>query len=119
ARDWSSSYFQAMNGYGVCVTASFSMELGNGDDTTATGIAQRYPNGAPAWLNTPALQTNFGTASTAFWKQVYLDMANVMAGAGTPPYLQFGEVQWWYFCPPTDPANGNWKPVLNGGMPFY
>jgi hypothetical protein len=28
-------------------------------------------------------------------------------------------VQWWYFCPPTDPANGNWTPLANGGMPFY
>ena len=42
-----------------------------------------------------------------------------MAGAGVEVYLQFGEVQWWYFCPPTDPANGNWTPVTNGGMPFY
>jgi hypothetical protein len=46
-------------------------------------------------------------------------MANVMAAAGVQPYLQFGEVQWWYFCPPTDPANGNWTPIANGGMPFY
>ena len=119
ARDWSGSYFKAMSGYGLCVAAAFSMELGNGDDTTAAGIAQRYPNGNPAWVNTPALQTNFGPSSTAFWKQVYLDMANVMVEAGVTPYLQFGEVQWWYFCPPADPANGNWTPVPNGGMPFY
>jgi hypothetical protein len=70
-------------------------------------------------VNTPALQTNFGPSSTAFWKQVYLDMAAVMVEAGVAPYLQFGEVQWWYFCPPADPANGNWKPVSNGGMPLY
>jgi hypothetical protein len=119
ARDWSSSYFKAMSRYGLGVAAAFSMELGNGDDTTAAGIAQRYPNGDPAWVNTPALQTNFSPSSTAFWKQVYLDMAAVMVEAGVAPYLQFGEVQWWYFCPPADPANGNWKPVLNGGMPLY
>jgi len=119
ARDWSGSYFKAMSGYGLGVAAAFSMELGNGADTTTAGIAQRYPNGDPAWLNTPALQTNFGPSSTAFWKQVYLDMADVMVEAGIAPYLQFGEVQWWYFCPPADPANGNWKPVLNGGMPLY
>ena len=33
-------------------------------------------------------------------------MADVMAEAGVAPYLQFGEVQWWYFA---DAA----------GMPFY
>jgi hypothetical protein len=82
------------------------MELGNGDDSLAAGIAQRYPDGTPAWLNTPALQTNFSPASTAFWQQVYLDMAGVMADAGLTPYLQFGEVQWWYFA-------------AASGMPFY
>src|SRR5262249_47193914 len=87
------------------VAAAFSMELGNGDRSLEAGIAQRYPNEA-VWLNTPALQTNFSPTSTAFWKQVYLDMATVMTSAGVQPYLQFGEVQWWYF------ANGQ-------GMPFY
>jgi hypothetical protein len=106
ARDWSLSFFQALNSYGITVTASFSMELGNGDDSLAAGIAQRYPDGSAAWLNTPALQTNFSPASTAFWQQVYLDMAVVMANAGVTPYLQFGEVQWWYFAAPS-------------GMPFY
>jgi hypothetical protein len=106
ARDWSLSFFQALKSYGITVTTSFSMELGNGDDSLAAGIAQRYPDGTAAWLNTPALQTNFSPASTAFWKQVYLDMAGVMADAGVTPYLQFGEVQWWYFAAPS-------------GMPFY
>ena len=79
----------------------------------ATGIAQRYPNGDPVWLTTPALQTNFGPASTAFWQQVYLEMASVMAEAGMAPYLQFGEVQWWYFPGPTATA------VTEPGLPFY
>ena len=69
-------------------------------------LAQRYPNGDPVWLNTPALQTNFGPASTAFWQQVYREMADLMANAGVTPYLQFGEVQWWYFA-------------AASGMPFY
>jgi hypothetical protein len=59
------------------------------------------------WVNTPALQTNFSPASTAFWQQVYLDMGNVMAQAGVTAYLQFGEVQWWY------------KADDGSGMPFY
>ena len=33
-------------------------------------------------------------------------MADLMASAGVPPYLQFGEVQWWYFA-------------AASGMPFY
>jgi hypothetical protein len=106
ARDWSTSFFQALAGYGIAVTTSFSMEIGNGDDAPATGIAQRYPNGDAVWVNTPALQTNFSPASTAFWQQVYADMAGLMAGAGVTPYLQFGEVQWWYFA-------------AASGMPFY
>jgi hypothetical protein len=97
ARDWSQSYFQALNGYGYVVTASFSMELGNGDPSTDAGIAQRYPDQTPALLTTPSLQTNFSPTSAAFWQQVHLDMATVMTAAGVTPYLQFGEVQWWYF----------------------
>lgn len=105
ARDWSRSYVGALASYGFDVAAAFSMELRHGDARPEAGIAQRYPDGA-CLLNTPALQTNFGPESTAFWKQVYLDMADVMAEAGVVPYLQFGEVQWWYF------ANA-------AGMPFY
>lgn len=96
ARDWSRSYFQALNRYGIAPTAAFSTEIGNGDDSLDAGIAQRYPDGEAVWVSTPALQTNFSPESLAYWRQVYLDMAQVMADAGVPPYLQFGEVQWWY-----------------------
>jgi hypothetical protein len=106
ARDWSLSYFKALSSYGISVTASFSMELGNGDPSTGAGIAQRYPDGTACTVSTPALQTNFGPESTAFWQQAYLDMAQIMLNAGITPYLQFGEVQWWYTA-------------AHGGMPFY
>jgi hypothetical protein len=108
ARDWTRSFLTALQGYGIESTVSFSMELGNGDDTPTAGIAQCYPDGSAVWVNTPALQTNFSPASLAFWQQVYLDMANLMAAAGVTPYLQFGEVQWWYFAS-----------AKYGGMPFY
>jgi hypothetical protein len=107
ARDWSTSFFTALEGYGIDAVASFSMELGNGDPSTAAGIAQRYPSQAPVLLDTPSLQTNFSPVSATFWQQVYQDMAAVHASAGLQPYLQFGEVQWWYF-----PDDGS-------GMPFY
>jgi len=112
-RDWSLSYFQALNGYGFDATASFSMELGNGDPSTAAGIAQRYPDQTPALLTTPSLQTNFSPTSATFWQQVYLDMATVLTNAGLVPYLQFGEVQWWYFP--------NVSTIMGGvsGMAFY
>jgi hypothetical protein len=105
ARDWHRSYFAALKGYGVTATAAFSMELGNGDDSAAAGIAQRYPDAA-CHVSTPALQTNFSPSSLAYWQQVYLDMAAAMNEAGVAPYLQFGEVQWWYFADQV-------------GMPFY
>jgi len=107
ARDWSQSYFQALYGYGYDAVASFSMELGNGDPSASVGVAQVYPSQAPVLLNTPSLQTNFSPTSTNFWQQVYTDMATVLVAAGLVPYLQFGEVQWWYF-----PDDGS-------GMPFY
>jgi hypothetical protein len=107
ARDWSRSFFQALKTYGIQATAAFSMELQHGDPSAAAGIAQRYPSTNAVMLNTPALQTNFSPASTAFWKQVYLDMATLLVDAAQIPYLQFGEVQWWYF-----PDDGS-------GMPYY
>ncbi|MBI3679004.1 MAG: hypothetical protein HY235_01130 [Acidobacteria bacterium] len=106
-RDWSKSFVTALKNYGLDITAAFSMELQHGDPSPAAGIAQRYPSGNAVLLNTPALQTNFSPQSLAFWKQVYLDMAAVMASAGVTPYLQFGEVQWWYF------------PYDGSGLPFH
>jgi hypothetical protein len=106
SRDWNLAFFRALKSYGIPVTAAFSMELQHGDDTPQACLAQRYPNGDPVWLNTPALQTNFGPQSTAFWQEVYREMADLMVSAGVPPYLQLGEVQWWYFA-------------AVSGMPFY
>lgn len=111
-RDWSKSYYEALAGYGIDVAAAFSMELQHGDPSPAVGIAQLAPSGDPILLPTPALQTNFSPTSTDFWKEVYKDMADVQAAAGLVPYLQFGEVQWWYFN--SDGLGFNYS-----GMPFY
>lgn len=112
ARDWSRSFFRALANYGLDAAAAFSMELKHGDPSVAAGIAQRGPAGDPIFLPTPALQTNFSPTSRNFWKQVYLDCAALMDEAGLTPYLQFGEVQWWYF--PHDGLGVNFS-----GMPFY
>jgi hypothetical protein len=106
ARDWHRSYCRALNEMGVPATAAFSMELQHGEPGEKAGIAQRYPDNSPVLLNTPAVQTNFSPESTAFWRRVYREMADLMVQAGVTPYLQFGEVQWWYFASAS-------------GMPFY
>ena len=112
ARDWHASFFAALQGYGIESTASFSMELGNGDPSAAAGIAQMGPAGDPILLPTPSLQTNFSPTSLAFWEQAYAVMAGLQASAGLQPFLQFGEVQWWYF--PNNGAGTDYS-----GMPFY
>ncbi len=106
ARDWHRAYFRALKELGLEAVAAFSMEIQHGDPSEKAGVAQRYPDGAPVVVNTPALQTNFSPASLAFWREVYREMATLMKEAGLEPYLQFGEVQWWYF------PNG-------AGMPYY
>jgi hypothetical protein len=107
ARDWSQSFFGALKASGIDAAASLSMELRHGDPSTAVGIAQRCPAGDAVIVNTPALQTNFSPASIAFWQQSYQDLAATMNAAGMTPYLQFGEVQWWYFQD------------ARSGMPYY
>jgi len=112
ARDWHASFFSSLEGYGIESTAAFSMELGNGDPSVAAGIAQRDSAGNPILLPTPSLQTNFSPTSLAFWQACYSDMASLQASAGLTPFLQFGEVQWWYF--PNDGAGHAFA-----SMPFY
>ena len=111
-RDWSQSFFAALGGYGIDVAAAFSTELRDVDPSTTAGMVQRGPGGDAILLQTPAYQTNFSPTSLNFWKQVYLDAAALQANAGLRPYLQFGEVQWWYF--PNDGLGGAFS-----GMPFY
>ncbi len=112
ARDWTQAFFTALAGYGIDGVASFSTELGNGDPNVSAGLAQRMVHGAPIVVNTPAVQTNFSLASTAFWTQVYQTTAALQVAAGMVPYLQSGEVQWWYF-PSSQLTN------VTDSMPFY
>jgi hypothetical protein len=119
ARDWTASYFSALHGYGIDGAASLSMELGDGDASTIAGIAQMGPlPNDPIVLPTPSLQTNFSPASLAFWQEAYVELAGIQAGAGLRPFLQFGEVQWWYF--PTNGLASSDPGFLDyHGMPFY
>ncbi|BDC52075.1 hypothetical protein F183_A43900 [Bryobacterales bacterium F-183] len=106
-RDWCRSFMIALRDYGIDTTAAFSTEMKDGDPDEDAGIAQRYPDGSPVLLNTPAIQGNFSPTSIAFWREVYKEFADIMAEVGIVPYLQFGEVQWWYF------------PKAGVGMTFY
>jgi hypothetical protein len=106
ARDWHRSYFAALDALGVESTAAFSTELSHGDPSASAGIAQRYPDGSAVVLNTPAIQTNFSPTAIDYWKQVYLEMAQLQVEAGVTPWLQFGEVQWWYFPQPGETSSG-------------
>lgn len=117
-RDWSLSFFTALHGYGIDMAASFSMELGNGNPSATTGIAQEGPAGDPILLPTPSLQTNFSPTSLSFWEEVYSEIAGIQAAAGLTPFLQFGEVQWWYF-PDNGLASTDPGYVAYSGMPFY
>ena len=106
-RDWTTGFCGKLKEYGIDLTVAFSTELKDGDPSVAAGIAQRYPNGAAVILDTPAIQTNFSPTSLAYWQSVHLEMAALLNAAGVVPYLQLGEVQWWYF------------PLHAVGMPFY
>src|ERR1041385_6532368 len=94
------------------------MELQHGDPSAAAGIAQVGPAGDPILLPTPSLQTNFSPTSLAFWQEAYAEIAGLQAAAGLQPFLQFGEVQWWYLTtnglPAADPQFRDFH-----GMPFY
>ena len=107
ARDWHAAYFAAIKSYGMDVVAAFSTELANADPSLAAGLAQRYFDGTPVVLNTPSIQTNFSPTALAYWKNIYLEMASLQNAAGLIPYLQSGEVQWWY------------TPLTGVSMPFY
>jgi hypothetical protein len=99
-RDWSRTFYQVCKAYGWDVTAAFSTELEHGDTSVEAGIAQRYADGAPCLLTTPALQTNFSPVSRIYWQRVHKEMADILVEAGLVPYMQLGEVQWWYFPGP-------------------
>ncbi len=111
-RDWNKGFFTALAGYGIDVATAFSTELRDVDPSVGVGMVQRGPSGDAILLQTPAYQTNFSPTSLDFWKQVYLDAAAIQADVGLQPYLQFGEVQWWYF--PNDGLGNAFS-----GMPFY
>ena len=111
-RDWSREFYRTCQSLGQDVTAAFSTELEHGDPSLEAGLAQRYSDGEPCLLTTPALQTNFSSTARQYWERVHKQMADIMAEVGLVPYLQLGEVQWWYFSGPFGNSMGT-------SMPYY
>ena len=102
ASAWHQEFAAALAARDIAVTFTYSAEL-----TGAPGVfAQRFPGGTPVITANQSVQTTFRPETTAYWKDIYLETAALMAAAGVTPSLQFGEVQWWYF------AN-------NEGMAYY
>ena len=110
--DWSREFYRTCQTYGLEVTAAFSTELEHGDSSVEAGFAQRYSDGEPCLLTTPALQTNFSPTARQYWERVHSQMADVMVEVGLVPFLQLGEVQWWYFPGPFGNSTGT-------SMPYY
>jgi hypothetical protein len=58
--------------------------------------------GDQVFIDLQTSQCTFNPATvTAYLEKVYVQTANVLAAAGLVPWLQFGEVGWWFF-----PASG-------------
>ncbi|MDZ7637270.1 MAG: hypothetical protein U5J83_03310 [Bryobacterales bacterium] len=105
-RDWHRAFFAALAQENIDCVSAYSTELRHADRSVSEGIAQRYWDLSAVELNTPALQTNFSPTSLAFWREIHEETAQLMAEGGLVPYLQLGEVQYWYFPNPS-------------GMPYY
>ena len=113
ARDWHADFFRECATRGRELTVATSMELVNPPEE----FAARYPDGAPVRTGVgfgglSSTHCSFVPARAAFQNEVCKHLADLMAGAGLIPDLQFGEYVWWYFSSwaPDHPA---------GGMAYY
>lgn len=104
------------------ITLAYSMELLNPPEGEGAW-ASRYPDGTPVltatgFADNQTTHCAFNAAPLAYHKQVYMDTADLMAAAGLPVVLQFGEFLWWFFnnaSPPTSDPMG----APGVGMAFY
>jgi len=110
--DWHASFFAALGGYEIVSTASFSMELGNGDPSRARESRRWDRRAIRSCCRHRRCKPIFRRRVSRFWQEVYAEMAGIQAAAGLTPFLQFGEVQWWYFFERR-------RRHSYSGMPFY
>jgi hypothetical protein len=104
-RDWHADYFAALKAAGIGVTVSFSQELVNPPDDPAHGSVwvQRFPDGTAVqtdtgFANLKSSMCAFGAPVQTYMASAYIQMAQMVAAAGLPARLQFGEVLWWYIA---------------------
>jgi hypothetical protein len=102
ARDWHSDFFAQLKAADIGVTVSFSQELVRPPDNPPSAVwTQRFPDGTPVITETGysdlnSAQIAFGAAVQAYLSEAYIEMGTLLAAAGLPIRLQFGEVGWWF-----------------------
>jgi hypothetical protein len=66
--------------------------------TLVSGAAFTVAAGATTLIDLQTTQCNFNPATvTAYLTNCYLQAAGILNAAGLVPWLQFGEVGWWFF----------------------
>ena len=66
--------------------------------TLVSGTAFTVAAGATTLIDLQTSQCNFAAATvTAYLKACYLQAAGILNGVGLVPWLQFGEVGWWFY----------------------
>jgi hypothetical protein len=105
-------YKQTGHGYVTGNTGHFASGTGSGQWVIVVTDANHYTLGAlitqtsgytpgvgdQVFIDLQTTQCNFNPATvTAYMTNVYVQAANIMDAAGLVPWLQFGEVGWWFF----------------------
>jgi hypothetical protein len=63
-----------------------------------SGTSFTVAAGATTLIDLQTTQCNFNPATvTAYLENCYLQAAGILAGVGLTPWLQFGEVGWWFY----------------------
>jgi hypothetical protein len=87
---------QGSNGavWAVTVTDANHYQL----STLVSGTAFTVAAGATVLIDLQTSQCCFNPGTvTAYLKACYLEAAGILAGVGLVPWLQFGEVGWWFY----------------------
>jgi hypothetical protein len=113
ACDWHSDLFSECKARDRELVVATSMELVN----PPAEFAAKFPDGqvvetSVGFGNLASTHCAFVSAMADYQKQVYKDLADLMAAALLTPNLQFGEFCWWYFSNYSGANPG-------GGMAYY
>ena len=109
---------QGSNGavWSVTVTDANHYQL----TTLVSGTAFTVAAGATTLIDLQTTQCNFNPAMvTAYLTNCYKQAAGIMSTAGLVPWLQFGEVGWWFYSRLMNQAVGyaSWTAPISIGTP--